>query len=51
MFIVQTMKSQAIEPFRKRKVYTHHDESLGQLVLLGFDVAIFTPAAYQRHRL
>ena len=26
-------------------------ESFGQLVLLGFDVATFTPAAYQRHRL
>ena len=23
----------------------------GQLVLLGFDVTAFTPAAYQRHRL
>ena len=23
----------------------------GQLVTLGFDVAVFTPASYQRHRL
>ena len=23
----------------------------GQLVVLGFDVAVFTPAPYQRHRL
>ena len=28
-----------------------HGESLGQLVALGFDVAVFTPAPYQRHRL
>jgi hypothetical protein len=26
-------------------------ESLGRLVALGFDVAVFTPAPYQRHRL
>ena len=26
-------------------------EALGQLVVLGFDVAVFTPAPYQRHRL
>ena len=26
-------------------------ESFGQLVRLGFDVAVFTPASYQRHRL
>ena len=26
-------------------------ESLGQLVVLGFDVAVFTPAPYQRPRL
>ena len=25
--------------------------SFGQLVRLGFDVTVFTPAAYQRHRL
>ena len=23
----------------------------GQLVMLGFDIAVFTPASYQRHRL
>ena len=27
------------------------EESLGQLVLLGFDVTVFTPAAYLRRRL
>ena len=26
-------------------------ESLGQLVALGFDVTVFTPAPYQRRRL
>ena len=26
-------------------------ESLGLLVRLGFDVTVFTPASYQRHRL
>lgn len=26
-------------------------EILGQLVALGFDVTVFTPAPYQRHRL
>ena len=27
------------------------EESFGQLVALGFDVAVFTPAPYPRHRL
>ena len=26
-------------------------KAFGQLVVLGFDVAVFTPAPYQRHRL
>ena len=26
-------------------------EAFGQLVALGFDVAVFTPAPYPRHRL
>ena len=26
-------------------------EVFGQLVVLGFDVTVFTPAPYQRHRL
>ena len=26
-------------------------KDLGQLVVLGFDVTVFTPAPYQRHRL
>ena len=29
----------------------HTSESLGQLVVLGFDVTVFTPAPYQRPRL
>ena len=31
--------------------HTTRNESFGQLVVLGFDVTIFTPAPYQRHRL
>ena len=27
------------------------EESFGQLVVLGFDVTVFTPTPYQRHRL
>ena len=27
------------------------EASFGQLVRLGFDIAVFTPASYQRHRL
>ena len=30
------------------KVKTAYDESFGQLVVLGFDVTVFTPAPYQR---
>ena len=30
---------------------SHTRESLGQLVALGFDVTVFTPAPYQRRRL
>ena len=30
---------------------TARAESLGQLVVLGFDVAVFTPAPYRRPRL
>ena len=29
----------------------HGLEAFGQLVLLGFDISAFTPAAYLRHRL
>ena len=29
----------------------HTDKAGGQLVLLGFGVTAFTPAAYQRHSL
>ena len=31
--------------------HDYFEESLGQLVLLGFDIAVFTPAAYLRRRL
>ena len=27
------------------------EKDFGQLVVLGFDVTVFTPAPYQRHRL
>ena len=29
----------------------HSAKDFGQLVVLGFDIAVFTPAPYQRHRL
>ena len=32
-------------------LFTEVRESIGRLVPLGFDIAAFTPAAYQRHRL
>ena len=38
-------------PPRRRKGGGDPEESIGQLVALGFDVAVFTPAPYQRHRL
>ena len=36
------------EQLKEQASYT---ESFGQLVALGFDVAVFTPAPYRRHRL
>ena len=33
------------------KLCAFFNESLGLLVMLGFDVTVFTPAPYQRHRL
>ena len=30
---------------------SHEAKVFGQLVVLGFDVTVFTPAPYQRHRL
>ena len=42
-------------PFRKNPANTSESiaskEALGQLVVLGFDVTVFTPAPYQRRRL
>ena len=41
--------------FRKNAANTSESiaskEALGQLVVLGFDVTVFTPAPYQRRRL
>ena len=31
--------------------YLSNSEANGLLVLLGFDITVFTPAAYQRHNL
>ena len=33
------------------KLWTFLKKVFGQLVMLGFDIAVFTPASYQRHRL
>ena len=45
MFLcVDREKRHSVRVLRKEK-------SLGQLVRLGFAIAGFTPAAYQRHRL
>ena len=35
----------------KKKYTAYYGEAYGQLVLLSFDVTIFTLVAYQRHRL
>ena len=35
----------------KARNLTIHQKAFGQLVQLGFDVAVFTPAAYQRRGL
>ena len=32
-------------------LFFHHEESFGQLVLLGFDVTTFRPVTYQRSSL
>ena len=51
---IVTLKSFDILTFMKEntvnaEVLNALAESLGELVLLGFDVTTFTPAAYQRH--
>ena len=33
------------------RLFFHHEESFGRLVLLGFDVTTFIPVTYQRSRL
>ena len=40
--------------FNQLNVYKNHTDKKkvnGQLVLLGCDISIYTPATYQRHRL
>ena len=47
------------KPYKKLLFYLYQNnskydlpkESFGQLVVLGFDVTVFTPAPYQRRRL
>ena len=36
---------------QKTYIGTTHERTFGQLVVLGFDVTVFTPAPYPRHRL
>jgi hypothetical protein len=55
---IDTMKSKKINTGRKvtktafiKPVPLHENKAYGQLVLLGFDVTAFTPAAYQGRRL
>ena len=33
------------------RLFFHHEESFGQLVLLGYDVTTFIPVTYQRSSL
>ena len=35
----------------RKKALRTTAKAFGPLVVLGFDVAVFTPAPYQRHRL
>ena len=53
---------QTVLPVKNHRPSRFHREStvetmnflkkvFGQLVMLGFDIAVFTPASYQRHRL
>ena len=49
--ILQAIKSTLLISEYNSKSTSTSRESLGQLVMLGFDVTVFTPASYQRHRL
>ena len=48
---LDTLTSKTISKLLTAESTTTKEESFGQLVLLGFDIAVFTPAAYQRRRL
>ena len=47
--ILHTRTDEKAIQLRARAYYP--EESFGQLVALGFDVTVFTPAPYQRRRL
>ena len=50
--IVKVVQQLKVSPLVSETIVsTTCEESLGQLVLLGFDIAVFTPAAYLRRRL
>ena len=50
--IVKVVQQLKVSPLVSETIVsTTCEESLGQLVLLGFDVTVFTPAAYLRRRL
>ena len=51
-----TISTQELKPKLQPKTYLQlkvplKAKAIGQLVVLGFDVTVFTPAPYQRHRL
>ena len=48
---ISDRKRKAIGIRKLKEHASRHDKADGQLVLLGFDVTIFTPAAYQRRSL
>ena len=52
-YSLDKLKCKTVQPrvVQQLKALLPLKESLGQLVLLGFDVAVFTPAAYLRRRL
>ena len=49
--IVKCATTESIATCERNYCFDYFEESLGQLVLLGFDIAVFTPAAYLRRRL
>ena len=49
---IDTLGRKKEKPLKiKPEVRALCDKADGQLVMLGFDIAAFTPASYQRHRL